>query len=96
MQMNCQVIFAHCLPNLIYKETFVEYICTFQPFPVKAQSSVSLGVSWFITHFRPSDYNDDKRDGATAHESPRNGSNKRKLRGMRLTIFVKRIIKRDF
>ena len=74
-------------------------ICTFpvvQPFPVKAQPSVSLEASWFIAHFRPSDYNDDKRDGATALESPRNGSNKRKLEGMRLAILLSKNNKEGF
>ena len=73
--------------------------CTFpvvQPFPVKAQPSVSLEESWFIAHFRPSDYNDDKRERVTAHESPRNGSNKRKLEGMRLAILLSKNNKEGF
>ena len=42
--------------------------CPFHPFLAEV-SSVSQGVGWFIAHFPPSDYNDDKRAGRRARRA---------------------------
>ena len=58
------------------------------PFPVSGCSvstpsdksvPVILGVGWFIAHFPPSDYNDDKRDRTSGHGSTGNGSTKHQI-----------------